>query len=74
MLRPVPAPTSVPIPKRTPAATWRAMGKIPEARKALLDGQWAIAVRLVARRLSSPSETWTLCARTEWSVSRPARS
>src|SRR3954469_2964313 len=38
MLRPVPAPTSVPMPKRTPAATWRAIGKIPEGRKALVDG------------------------------------
>ena len=30
----MPAPTSVPMPKRTPCSTWRAIGKIPEARKA----------------------------------------
>ena len=50
MQRPVPAPTSVPIPKRTPWATWRAIGKMPEARKALEDGQCATAVRDAASR------------------------
>ena len=74
MLSPVPAPTSVPIPKRTPCSTWRTIGKMPEARNAFEDGQCATAVLDAARRRSSSSVTWTLCASTEHSLSSPARS
>ena len=70
----MPAPTSVPRPKRTPCSQWRVMLKIPDARKAFEDGQWAMLVWAAARRRSSSSETWTLWASTERSRSSPASS
>jgi hypothetical protein len=73
-LSPVPAPTSLPRPKRTPWWRWRAIAKMPLARKALLDGQWAMLASAACRRVSSSSETCTSCAKTERLPTRPVRS
>ncbi len=70
----MPAPTSVPSPKRTSWARWRVMGKIPLARNAFEDGQWATLASAAASRPSSPSVTWTSWANTDRRPTSPWRS
>ena len=50
------------------------MGKIPLARNAFEDGQWATLASAAASRPSSPSVTWTSWANTDRRPTSPWRS